>query len=630
MSYDFKKEEQEIKKSIQEEAVRDYLLGKDLSDIEKDLNFNKKVSELGIDVNEILERVKEESGEVYIKPEINEQNQKIIDYQVSDLIKESIEKIEKEEDPEVVINNTEEKLSKLGLGKEEIEQTISKIFKYFDMPDKKPDQKDEVVLEQSGEKIPLPKLDLDYDELEEVNLKTNEELIPGIDRKTVTTKDNLISEKYGEDPKTEEEYEKYEEKTEPLLSYNGQLVEDTRLFTDFIKQTKVCVVTTPYAVRKLDMESFIFKYLNTQDEGRFTRIFVFGWEQQANYKDYKSFNELVEINQGFEGALFIIRDIKTFNVFAVDILRGVLRNYFMILLDSIVTGEDLAVVENLSNSMSYLYPSDIELKVKTDVDRIISNITRNSHLLEYRNKISNAYKKPEQGFKESHDSMMEQEDVRRIGRNILNVDLSGIESLTNPGCTFDECLRRSPKFSSMITSILTNSESRMLIKFDPGRFGLDAFSYTYSLMKKPVLKAYIIKSSESFESKKIELSKIPERGPCLILTDYSLGDVLTPKNIDKFFIAGGGEYLDIQNTVMSLVKSVNYTKDDYPRKLEITCFITQIQNDLIETVDVIDYREFKKVFEVMQKNNRKLRSHSLKLYIKGAMLYVNKQKVEGN
>ena len=30
----------------------------------------------------------------------------------------------------------------------------------------------------------------------------------------------------------------------------------------------------------------------------------------------------------------------------------------------------------------------------------------------------------------------------------------------------------------------------------------------------------------------------------------------------------------------------------------------------------------------MSSNNRKLRSASLKLYIKGAMLYVNKQKVD--
>ena len=627
MSYDFKKEEKEMKKSIEDESIRDYLLGKSLKEIEQDLNFNKKVSELGINVNDILEKVKEESGDVYIKPEIDEKNQKIIDYQVSDLVREAIQKIEKDEDPEMVIERVEEKLSKLGLGKENIEETVKKIFKHFDMP-KKEEKKDEVLLEKSGEKIPLPQLDLDYDELEEINLKSNEELIPGIDRKTLTRKDILISEKYNQEPRTEQELEEFQENTEPLLSYEGKLVEDTRLFTDFIKQTKVCVVTTPYAVRKLDMESFIFRYLNSQDEGRFTRIFIFGWEQQANYKDYKSFNELVEINQGFEDALFIIRDIKTFNVFAVDILRGVIKNYFLILLDSIVTGEDLAVVENLSNSMSYLYPSDIELRVRMNVEKTISTITRNSHILEYRNKIANAYKKPEQGFKEINDSMMEQEDVRRIGRNILNVDLSGIESLTSPGCTFDECLRRSPKFSSIITSILTNPESRILIKFDPGRFGLDAFTYTYSLMKKPVLKPYIIKFSESFESKKIELAKIPERGPCLILTDYSLGDVLTPKNIDKFFISGGGEYLDIQNTIMSLIKSVNYTKDDYPRKLDISCFITEVQNDLIRTVDDIDFEEFKKVFDVMSNNNRKLRSASLKLYIKGAMLYVNKQKVE--
>ena len=637
MSNELKKREDELSKDVKEEALRQYLLGKDLDQIRDDLKFNSKFTrtlsqtgdqeEIDSKINNILYELREDAGDVYIGSNLDEKNAKVTDYQIKNILDEAIKKIQEEEDPEIVISEAEEKLNKLGLGKEKVDDNIRKILDFFDTPEKT-DQKEDVKLEQSDEPVPLPKLDLSYDELEEVNLKDELNILPKDDKKTVTGVDRKISEKYGENIRKTEEQEKYEEKTEPLLTYKGKLAEDTRLFTDFIKQVRVCVLTTPYAVRKLDVESYIFRYLNSQDEGRFTRIFIFGWEQQANYKDYKSFNELVEINRGFEGALMIIRDIKTFNVFAVDIFKGVLKNYFLILLDNIVTGEDLAVVENLSNSMSYLYPSDIEIKIKIKLDRVISTITRPQHLIEYRNKIANAYRKPEEGFKESHDAMMDQEEVRTIGRNILNLDLTDIESLTSPGCTLEESLKRSPKFASILTAILSNSDSRMLIKFGPGKFGIDAFTYIYSQLKKPVLKPYVLKSDETFESKKIEISQIPEKGPCLILTDYSLGDVLTPKNIDNFFIAGGGEYLDIQNTVLSLIKSVNYTIDKYPRTLQVTCFITEIQNDLMRTVDDFDYEEFEKVLNITQSNMRKLRSESLRLFVKGSLLQVNKQKVE--
>ena len=127
--------------------------------------------------------------------------------------------------------------------------------------------------------------------------------------------------------------------------------------------------------------------------------------------------------------------------------------------------------------------------------------------------------------------MTDQEDVINIGKKILNVNLRGLESLANPGVTLNECLKRSPKFRNLLTRILGNADSRILVKMMPGPYGLESFSYMYSLLKKTIIKPTVLFSTENFESKRIKIQGIPERGPCLVLTDFILTDVLIPKNI---------------------------------------------------------------------------------------------------
>jgi len=441
----------------------------------------------------------------------------------------------------------------------------------------------------------------------------------------VTEKTYEIGKEFKKIKESQEEPAEKQDKIDKKLNQTGELVVETQKFSDFIRQVRICVVATPLSVRKLDLETIFYRYLSSEDQGRFSRIFIFGWEDQENTEDYKSFDQLLEINSGIEGALMIIRDIKTFNIFAADVLKGVPKNYFLILIDGLITRSDLVVVENISNDMSYLYPEFAEFKINLPQYKDISVITEEEHTFYYKNELAKYYIKPDIGLKEIYSNMSDQEGVINIGRKILNVNLQGIQSLANPGVTLNECLKRSPKFRSVLTKILANSESRILVKMIPGPYGLESFSYMYSLLKKKPIKPVVINSTENFDSKRIKIQSIPERGPCLVLTDFILVDTLIPKNIDMIFIVGGGEFTDFQ-TIIDTMKAVNYTIDKFPRNIEITNFITTLNNEVTETIDILDYKKFKENFDRLEGNMSKIRSLSLPIVIKEKTLIVRLDK----
>jgi hypothetical protein len=147
----------------------------------------------------------------------------------------------------------------------------------------------------------------------------------------------------------------------------------------------------------------------------------------------------------------------------------------------------------------------------------------------------------------------------------------------------------------------------------------------YSLLKKKPIKPVVINSTENFDSKRIKIQSIPERGPCLVLTDFILVDTLIPKNIDMIFIVGGGEFTDFQ-TIIDTMKAVNYTIDKFPRNIEITNFITTLNNEVTETIDILDYKKFKENFDRLEGNMSKIRSLSLPIVIKEKTLIVRLDK----
>ena len=607
------------KRELVEEGTRDLLTGKSLEDIKQDINA--KAEALGLDEDAILKQIREESGDVFAKIPGDDKNVSVTNLKVQQTFDDAIERIKNNEDPEKVLLDTEDNLERLGLDEKKRDDIIQKLLETFELPEGEKNL-DEILLQEGGDSVKLPKLDVDYDDLKGIKLKKDkEDILPDKERPLFSEKGDLLAKEFKrakEAGATEGELDEIRNKE---LSQKGDLVVETQKLSDFIKQVRVCVVTTPLAIRKLDLETILYRYFTSEDQGRFSRIFIFGWEEQVNKNDYKSFDQLLEINAGYEGALLIIRDIKTFNVFAADVLKGVPKNYFLILTDGLITRNDLVVVENVSNDMSYLYPEFVDIKINLSKNKDVSVITEPDHLFYYKNELAKYYTRPEVGLKEIYSNMSDQEAVINIGRKILNVNLRGIQSLANPGVTLNECLKRAPKFRNLMTRILANSDSRILVKMMPGPYGLESFSYMYSLLKKQPIKPQVIYSTENFESKRIKVESIPERGPCLVLTDFILVDTLIPKNIDMIYIDGGGEFTDFQ-TIIDVMKSVNYTIDRYPRTIELYNFVTKLNDEVTETIDVLDYKKFDDNLLKLESNNSKIKSMSLPIVIKERTLIV--------
>ena len=646
---------QQRKADIIEDGTKEFLLGKDIDDIMKDLG--PRIGKNKLNPEEIKQKIREESGDMFLKLPKDDKNLSVVTLKSQQLYNSAVDRIVQGEDPEKVILDTDDKLERLGLNEKDRDDVIQKILASFELPEKEKDTKD-ILLQESGETIKLPRLDENYDDVRELKLKKDVGgILPDQERKMFTDQDYRISKRleksneYNEKQKRlKEEKEENEKRISQLENNNGSredakinnmideltreqeritreqeqsaqkletpgdLIVDTQKLSQYIQQVRVGVLIIPLTIRKTDLESQLYRYLSSETQGRFTRIFIFGWEEQVNKRDYKSFNELLEVNAGIEGALLIIRDIKTFNIFAADVLKGIPKNYFLILADGLITKDDLVVVENVSNDMSYLYPEFASFNVNLNLIKDVSVITDEDHLDYYKNELAKYYVKPEVGIKESYSSMLDQENVINIGTKILNVNLRGLESLANPGVTLNECLKRSPKFRNVLTRILGNANSRILVKMMPGPYGLESFSYMYSLLKKPIIKPTVLFSTENFESKRIKIQDIPERGPCLLLTDFILADVLIPKNIDMIFIVGGGEFTDLQ-TVTDTMKAVNYTIDKYPRNIQIYNFISQLNNEVTETIDDLDYKRFYFDFQRLQQNNKVLKSRSIPIIL---------------
>lgn len=611
---------QRVTNELIEDGTRDLLSGKSLEEIEEDISAKAKA--LNLDEAEIVRKIRNETGDVFAELPRDDKNISISSLKVQQAFDEAINRIAGNEDPEKVILETEDTLEKYGINEKQRDDIIQKILSTFELPEKEKNV-DEILLQESGEAIKLPKLDVDYDDLKELKLKKDKEgILPDKNRKFMTERDFELGKEFKNIKESlGKEQMEIRDNADKRLNEKGDLVVETQKLSDYIRQTRICVVTTPLSVRKIDLETILYRYLSSEDQGRFTRIFIFGWEDQTNTEDYKSFEQLLEINSGIEGALMIIRDIKTFNIFAADVLKGVPKNYFLILIDGLITKEDLVVVENVSNDPSFLYPDFTDFRINLPQSKDISVITEDDHMYYYKNELAKYYSKPEIGLKEIYSNMSDQEGVINIGRKILNVNLQGIQSLANPGVTLNECLKRSPKFRSVMTKILANSGSRILVKMIPGPYGLESFSYMYSLLKKKPIKPVVINSTENFESKRLKIQGLPEKGPCLVMTDFILVDTLIPKNVDMIFIVGGGEFTDFQ-TIIDSMKAVNYTIDKYPRNIEITNFITTLNNEVTETIDVLDYKKFKNNFDRLESNTSKIKSASLPIVIKERTLIV--------
>ena len=565
-------------------------------------------------VERLYKEARKKSGIDYKVYEPEDTNTTIRDSQIKELVTTAITGIEQGGDNEEIITNVEDKLKKMKVSEGNIQKYLNQIYDHFDHEVKKDEEKEEFLLKEGEELIPLPRVDIDYDELQNINLEDDEEesVYPPVDKDMLTPKDIADAKNYEKlDERGKEKY------TENIFRTQGKLVQETRQLEDYIRQVKICAITVPLPISKLRMEDLLIKYLQRIRE-KFRNIYVFGWEKQINTEFYKSFDELFKMNDENEGALFIIRDLKTFNVYASDLFRfKITRNYFVILIDGLVKKEDLALVENITGGNGYLWPAFLQLVV---TNKLVpqKSIIYGKHAKAYLDSISSAFPRP--FGKESWSSMEGNSNVLAIGRKVLSVDLTkddisgrttgtNLISLTKPPLNLEEAISRSPKYRDMIISILANAGSRILVKLLPGESGLEGFSYIYEKLKKIPIRPVIIRKTDDYNSKRGKIKSIPEMGPCLIFTDYTLVDQLIPKNIEKFYISGGGDKEDIE-TILDLSKAINYTGNKYPRYIEIKNFVSVLEAGIPETIDEVEYEAFSNMLASTLENYEKIRTLS--------------------
>lgn len=617
-----------VKNNVLDLAVKEILIGKDPKLIKAEIavKINRDPSIDNKQVDDLYEEARKISGIDYSVYSKDSDNKTVRENQINEIITTAISKIEKGGDNEDIINRAEDDLRKLKLSEGNVQRYLNQIYDRFDYSKEVSEDK-EFHLEEGKDLVPLPMIDIDYDEMKNIKLPEEEEgVIAPLERPFLTKKEMKLSSDYSK-------IEDFNKQTYSgnLIKTPGNLVVETQKLEDYIRQVKLCALALPAYISKLRMEDLLVNLLS-RIEDKFNNIYVFGWERQINTEYYKQFDELKKMNDDMEGSLFIIRDIKTFNIYVADLFKfGVTKNYFIVLLNGLITKDDVTPVESLTKGNSFLWPAFADFKVMVKKAESISYIY-GKHEQVYLKSLSSTFPII-RGEKETWRNIEANSQVLAVGRKILNVDLSGdninenskssgLTSLSKPALNLDEAIRRSPKFRDIIITIFANSESRILLKIIPGASGLDDFTYIYERMKKTPIKPTIIRRVDDFVSKRAKIKSVPSQGPCLIITDYTLTDQLTPLNIDKFYIAGGGEPADIE-TINDLIKAENYTKDIYPRRIEVKNFVTRLDS-VVDTVDEIDFQAFDSLRTRAQENLLKIKQNSLSVNCIGDRLYVNK------
>ena len=599
------------------------------------LIFGTDQNSKGNAIKRISDRFQRESGLIFKTTPSGDVNKRVLEKQTVEFRRKAVERMESGEDPENVLLDLESDLRGLSIPEKEVTKNVEMVLDYFGYSKKKEDELERVLIEKGQETLPLPKLDIDFDELRSIKLREDDkDILAPVDRPITAfdPKFSKLNESVREkikdkvdaaDRKIEEDERR---KMDKYVSKPGRLILETEKLSNFIRQVRLSVVTVPIGIQKIRLESILIRSLANDRIDRFPKIFVFGWEDQINEEFYKPFDKLIELNQTEEDCLFIIRDIKTFNIFAADVLKGIPKNYYLILIDGLISKQDLAVVENVTTDISFLWPSFADISVDFAITTSVSVITNESHIKEYRNEITSYYQRPDVGYKEIYSNISDQSQVVNISRKILNVNLSSprMDSLSNPGVTGNQALERSPKFRDLLVKLMINADSRIVVKMIPGPYGLEAFNYIYSTLRRPALKPVFVYSTDDFQTKRIKISSIPDTGPCLVVTDFTLSDTLIPQNIENLYIAGGGDYNDLK-TCLDLAKSSNYNRDIYPRVIKVTLFVTKLDGDIIDTVDQIEASEFYRNMERISKNMSKIRSMSLDITVKGQELIVSKK-----
>ena len=558
---------------------------------------------------------------------------------------EAKERIESGEDIEDVINEAEYRFKEIGLSPDEIKKKIKSILKQNDVSEKS-DVKQE---EKESEIVPLPLLGFDYRNLDfnEDKDEYENDILPSPEKP-------MLSDKYKKFYENEKEFKELSENDpeakkpsdvnglssigseggdvsvyKKQLESKDSIIIETEDLASLIKQTHVSFLIVPPVINPMTLENIKIKYFTAEKSFDYIYVFVVdksGIDNSNPNKDiYKTYDELLKLvnTKEMKNALFIIRELRIFNIYASEVFTKINSDIsFLVFVESDVTKDDLNVIENLVSDPVFLWPNYGDMKITRSLEVDISYMT-DGQAKNYKNtSLKDKFSK----------------DKENVLRAILNVSLdSNIPDLSGfgggPSVNKENSLKRTPKFKNIILQVLESlsEKKRILLKIDSygqgNNYGVDAFEYIFNKINRkgdPVY--YLKKSNGSSQNKNTLQSRInsDSKKSMLIVTDFVLGGEMIPKNVDKFFISGGGNERDL-STLKLVSEATNYDMGRWPRKIDIVCFITKFENNITDTIDNIDFRNFRRNLEVVNTNIKILKDNSFKISILGKRLIVNKR-----
>ena len=379
----------------------------------------------------------------------------------------------------------------------------------------------------------------------------------------------------------------------------------------------VFLFCVPVICTKKDLGNVLRKRLSNSNA--FSNIYYVSWDENITSNNL-SYSELVATATKTQNVVYIIDSFKSFNIYLSDLFtQGGSKNIYLILYD-FGTQKSKEISSKL---YAQLYPGFLDLEVNFDYSE------RKCYMSEEQSKTY--LKKYADYQKLNREEVLIEENQNNIPE-ILGIQNVYIDSVYNSATNnLDVLFSRSPKFRSIITDILLHNKKRHFIKMISGKYGIDSFESMYNLVtldRSETMFPYlmVIKSSDTLQEKidKMREFNISNR-PMVLLTNFSFGKDLVPKNVDYVRLTNGGRREDLYE-IVNLVKAGNYT-GSYPRKLEIVCY-TSIAKNSITSLDQENYKNFIDYFtEYLRFGNIcKNEKNIIDLYIKGEEIYIRVNK----
>lgn len=328
----------------------------------------------------------------------------------------------------------------------------------------------------------------------------------------------------------------------------------------FLTGLKITTVYTPLVATKEQLSEWLTKHL----VNFIPSIYTVSWRESENPMEitYSKLLEKVSINRN---SLFILDDAYTFASYASEIVTYEGNNNYFCVVSDILTNKFIRrELYRAYPKLVELWPAPLDMDINIVYREDKSLITR-AHLesyqkefLEYRKRNSEVYVDPESP-----------RELIGILNVFLDQTINNLES-QNISTAFS----RSPKFKSLVTTILLNNKKRHYINMIDGRYGIESFEALFNKIGKTTLEIITIRNQDPYKVKTKKLEDFNSTNkPMILLSDFNFTDGMTPKNIDFYHITSGGELKDMIS-IFSMVKGVNYT-GSYPRKFNVVNYTTE-------------------------------------------------------